>query len=176
MIASLTSPAALAGATAASAVSAAACTSPRPVSTAAHCAGLNLRASPAAGLVAARPGTGASCWPAVSARWRSNPTRKSSPASCAAAIPTTGTVFAAKTVIMSVSLWHMTALLAALTLISTQPPAGSLIHPREWTHMDANNPGEPRPARWGQFVEILAGMPDVAPQPALPPGRPGPRK
>jgi hypothetical protein len=27
--------------------------------------------------------------------------------------------------------------------------------------MDANNPAEPRPARWGQFVEILAGMPDV---------------
>jgi hypothetical protein len=27
--------------------------------------------------------------------------------------------------------------------------------------MDANNPGEPRPARWGQFVEILARMPDV---------------
>jgi hypothetical protein len=34
------------------------------------------------------PGTGASCCPAVSARWRSSPTRKSSPASCAAAIPT----------------------------------------------------------------------------------------
>jgi hypothetical protein len=27
--------------------------------------------------------------------------------------------------------------------------------------MDAHNPVEPRPARWGQFVEILAGMPDV---------------
>ena len=45
------------------------------------------RASPAA-VVAARSGTGASCCPAVSARWRSSPTRKSSPASCAAAIPT----------------------------------------------------------------------------------------
>jgi hypothetical protein len=27
--------------------------------------------------------------------------------------------------------------------------------------MDANNPAKPRPARWGQFVEILAEMPDV---------------
>jgi hypothetical protein len=44
------------------------------------------RANPAA-VVVARPGTGADCWPAVSARWRSNPTRKSFPASFAAAIP-----------------------------------------------------------------------------------------
>ena len=35
----------------------------------------------------ARPGTGAICCPATSARWRSSPVRKSSPASCAAAIP-----------------------------------------------------------------------------------------
>jgi hypothetical protein len=27
--------------------------------------------------------------------------------------------------------------------------------------MDANNPAKPRPARWGQFVEILAEVPDV---------------
>jgi hypothetical protein len=70
-----------------STASAAAATFPSPVSTAAHCAGLNLRASPAA-VVAARPGTGASSCPAVSARWRSSPTQKSSPASCAAATPT----------------------------------------------------------------------------------------
>jgi hypothetical protein len=34
-----------------------------------------------------QPGTGVTCWPAVSARCRSSPVRKSSPASCAAAIP-----------------------------------------------------------------------------------------
>jgi hypothetical protein len=27
--------------------------------------------------------------------------------------------------------------------------------------MSADDPFEPRPARWGQFVELLAGMPDV---------------
>ena len=35
----------------------------------------------------ASPGTGVSSWPAASARWRSSPVRKSSPASCAAASP-----------------------------------------------------------------------------------------
>jgi hypothetical protein len=44
-------------------------------------------ASPAA-VVDASPGTGVSTCPAVSARCRSSPTRKSSPHSCAAAIPT----------------------------------------------------------------------------------------
>ena len=32
-------------------------------------------------------GTGVTCWPAASARCRSSPVKKSSPASCAAAIP-----------------------------------------------------------------------------------------
>ena len=27
--------------------------------------------------------------------------------------------------------------------------------------MSAGDPSEPRPARWGQLVELLAGMPDV---------------
>ena len=61
-------------------------TAARPDSTARHWAGVTRRASPAA-VVDARPGTGVSCWPAASARWRSSPVRKSSPASCAAAIP-----------------------------------------------------------------------------------------
>lgn len=62
-------------------------TSARPDSTALHCAGVTRRARPAA-VVDDKPGTGVSCWPAASARSRSSPTRKSSPASCAAAIPT----------------------------------------------------------------------------------------
>ena len=45
------------------------------------CAGANRRADPAA-VVAHSPGTGASCWPERSARWRSSPIQKSSPASC----------------------------------------------------------------------------------------------
>ena len=53
-------------------------TAATPCSTACHCAGVNLRA---------RPGTGVISWPAASARCRSSPVRKSSPASCAAAIP-----------------------------------------------------------------------------------------
>ena len=57
-----------------------------PVSTFSHCAGVTRRARPAA-VVDASPGTGVICWPAVSARWRSRPVRKSSPGSCAAAIP-----------------------------------------------------------------------------------------
>ena len=61
-------------------------TTDRPCSTASHWAGVIRRASPAA-VVDARPGTGVICWPAASARWRSSPVRKSSPASCAAAIP-----------------------------------------------------------------------------------------
>jgi hypothetical protein len=61
-------------------------TAARPDSTARHCAGVIGRASPAA-VVDARPGTGVICWPATSARWRSSPARKSSPASCATAIP-----------------------------------------------------------------------------------------
>ena len=61
--------------------------SPIPVSTACHCPSVNLRASPAA-VVELNPGTGASCCPATSSRWRSSPTKKSSPASCAAAMPT----------------------------------------------------------------------------------------
>ena len=61
-------------------------TTARPDSTACHCAGVSRRARPAA-VVDARPGTGVICWPAASARWRSSPARKSSPASCAAAIP-----------------------------------------------------------------------------------------
>jgi hypothetical protein len=52
-----------------------------------HCPSVNLRASPAA-VVELNPATGANACPARSARWRSNPIRKSSPASCAAAIPT----------------------------------------------------------------------------------------
>jgi hypothetical protein len=47
---------------------------------------VNRRAIPVA-VEAARPGTGTSRCPARSARARSRPTRKSSPASCAAAIP-----------------------------------------------------------------------------------------
>ena len=61
-------------------------TAARPDSTACHCAGVTRRASPAA-VVDASPGTGVICWPAASARCRSSPVRKSSPASCAAAIP-----------------------------------------------------------------------------------------
>ena len=61
-------------------------TTARPCSTACHCAGVIRRASPAA-VVDASPGTGVISWPAASARWRSSPARKSSPASCAAAIP-----------------------------------------------------------------------------------------
>ena len=61
-------------------------TAARPVSTACHCAGVTRRARPAA-VVDASPGTGVICCPAASARWRSSPVRKSSPASCAAAIP-----------------------------------------------------------------------------------------
>ena len=61
-------------------------TAARPGSTACHCAGVTRRASPAA-VVDARPGTGVISWPAASARCRSSPVRKSSPASCAAAIP-----------------------------------------------------------------------------------------
>jgi len=61
--------------------------SPIPVSTPCHCPPVNLRANPAAA-VEPNPGTGASTCPAASARWRSNPTKKSSPTSCAAAIPT----------------------------------------------------------------------------------------
>ena len=61
-------------------------TAARPDSTARHCPGVTRRARPAA-VVDASPGTGVSCWPAASARWRSSPVRKSSPASCAAAIP-----------------------------------------------------------------------------------------
>ena len=71
----------------ASSASIAAEMSPIPVSTARHCPSDNRRASPAA-VVAANPGTGVSTCPATSTRWRSNPTRKSSPASCAHAIPT----------------------------------------------------------------------------------------
>src|SRR6266516_3266862 len=56
------------------------------VSTASHCAAVIRRATPAA-VVELRPGTGVICCPAASARWRSSPTRKSSPASCATAIP-----------------------------------------------------------------------------------------
>ena len=48
------------GATVASVASAAAGTSLSPVSTATHCPSLNFRANPAA-VVAANPGTGASC-------------------------------------------------------------------------------------------------------------------
>jgi len=59
----------------------------RPVSTATNCSGAIRRASPAA-VVEANPGTGHNPCPAASARTRSNPTRKSSPANCAAAIPT----------------------------------------------------------------------------------------
>ena len=58
----------------------------RPDSTACHCARVTRRARPAA-VVDASPGTGVICWPAASARWRSSPVRKSSPASCAAASP-----------------------------------------------------------------------------------------
>jgi hypothetical protein len=61
--------------------------SPTPVSTARHCPSVNFRASPAA-VVEPNPGIGASTCPAASARWRSSPTRNSSPARCAAAIPT----------------------------------------------------------------------------------------
>ena len=55
-------------------------TAARPASTARHCAGVNLRARPAA-VVDASPGTGVTCCPATSARCRSSPTKKSSPAS-----------------------------------------------------------------------------------------------
>ena len=58
----------------------------RPFSAPRQCRAVNRRAIPAA-VEVARPGTGTRCWPASSARSRSRPTRKSSPASCAAAIP-----------------------------------------------------------------------------------------
>ena len=61
-------------------------TAASPVSTASHCAPVIRRATPAA-VVELRPGTGVICCPAASARWRSSPARKSSPASCADAIP-----------------------------------------------------------------------------------------
>jgi len=63
------------------------CTSPSPVSTACHCPAVNRWASPAA-VVEPRSGTAASTCPAASARRRSSPTRKSSPASCADATAT----------------------------------------------------------------------------------------
>ena len=59
-----------------------------PVSTARHWVSVNRFASPAA-VVDAQPGTGANACPAVSARGRSDPTKKSSPANCADVIPTT---------------------------------------------------------------------------------------
>ena len=58
----------------------------RPASAPRQCLAVNRRASPVAVEVAS-PGTGVTCCPAASARSRSRPTRKSSPASCAAAIP-----------------------------------------------------------------------------------------
>jgi len=58
-----------------------------PDSVARHCWSVNRFASPAA-VVEASPGTGVNAWAATSARWRSSPTRKSWPAGCAAAIPT----------------------------------------------------------------------------------------
>ena len=61
-------------------------TAARPVSTASHCPGVIRRARPAA-VVEDNPGTGVTCCPAGSARCRSSPVKKSSPASCAAAIP-----------------------------------------------------------------------------------------
>ena len=57
-----------------------------PASTPRQCSAVNRRAIPVAVEVAS-PGTGVTSWPAWSARTRSRPTRKSSPASCAAAIP-----------------------------------------------------------------------------------------
>ena len=57
-----------------------------PASVPRQCFPVNRRAIPAAVEVAS-PGTGVTCWPAASARTRSSPTRKSSPASWAAAIP-----------------------------------------------------------------------------------------
>jgi hypothetical protein len=61
-------------------------TAASPASTASHCPGVIRRASPAA-VVEDNPGTGVTCRPAGSARCRSSPVKKSSPASCAAAIP-----------------------------------------------------------------------------------------
>ena len=58
----------------------------RPASAPCQCLAVNRRASPVAVEVAS-PGTGVTCCPAASARSRSRPTRKSSPASWAAAIP-----------------------------------------------------------------------------------------
>ena len=57
-----------------------------PASVPRQCFSVSRRAIPAAVEVAS-PGTGVTCWPAASARTRSSPTRKSSPASWAAAIP-----------------------------------------------------------------------------------------
>ena len=62
-------------------------TAATPDSTARHCSPVKRRANPV-GVVEASPGTGDSACPAVSARTRSSPTRKSCPASCADAIPT----------------------------------------------------------------------------------------
>ena len=62
-------------------------TAATPNSTARHCSPVKRRANPVA-VVEASPGTGDSNCPAVSARTRSSPTRKSCPASCADAIPT----------------------------------------------------------------------------------------
>ena len=61
-------------------------TAARPASTACHCRGVIRRARPAA-VVELSPGTGVICCPAASARWRSSPVKKSSPASCATASP-----------------------------------------------------------------------------------------
>ena len=61
-------------------------TTARPDSTTCDCAGVTQRARPAA-VVDASPGVGMICYPVASARWRSSPVRKSSPAGCAAAIP-----------------------------------------------------------------------------------------
>ena len=62
-------------------------TAATPVSTSPHWPRPIRIASPAA-VLAAKPGTGTSCWPTSSARTRSRPTMKSSPVNCADATPT----------------------------------------------------------------------------------------
>ena len=79
------SAAARCGATTASVASAAACTSPSPVSTAAHCVSDNRRASPAA-VVAHSPGTGARLLPGARRR-AGGPARPGSPPRPAARRP-----------------------------------------------------------------------------------------
>ena len=69
-------------------------------------------------MVELSPGTGVSCCPAASARWRSSPVRKSSPASCAAAIPASS----------SPAPWPRSRCLIGPTAASSAPISPSRLH------------------------------------------------